>query len=344
VESTVKIICFFNNKGGVGKTSLVYHLAWKMAELGYRVVAADLDPQANLSTMFLGEEELVEMFEAKDAVRTVYQAVKPLTGIGDVGKVMPRKFNQRLALLPGDIGLSVFEDALSKNWTECLDQDIRPFYVITAFHRVLMQGAKARDADVVLVDVGPNLGAINRAALLAADHVIFPVGADLFSLYGLRNLGPRMAAWREEWSQRRENFEKRHAGAPLELPAGQMAPSGYVTTQHSQYAGRPSQAYDKWLNRVPEVYLREVCRDTSKSIPPLAQDRNCLARIKHYRSLMPMAQEARKPMFQLTPADGAIGSHSYAARDCGEDFRKLADVIAERCDIQRSDDQRSDEA
>ncbi len=334
----MKIICFFNNKGGVGKTSLVYHLAWKMSEMGYRVVAADLDPQANLSSMFLDEEELVEMFEARDAVRTIYHAVKPLTGVGDVETVTPRELSDSLALLPGNIGLSVFEDALSKNWTECLGEEIRPFYVITAFYRLLMRGATVRRADVVLVDVGPNLGAINRAALLAADHVIFPVGADLFSLHGLRNLGPRLATWRKEWKQRREHFENEHAGASLELPAGAMSPSGYVATQHSQYAGKLGKAYNRWLARIPEVYLRDVCHDASLPVPALEQDRNCLARIKHYRSLMPMAQEARKPIFQLTPADGAIGSHFYAARDCGNDFRQLAEAIAGRCELQRSDD------
>ena len=46
----MKTIAFFNNKGGVGKTSLVFHLAWMFSELDYRVVAADFDPQANSST------------------------------------------------------------------------------------------------------------------------------------------------------------------------------------------------------------------------------------------------------------------------------------------------------
>jgi chromosome partitioning protein len=338
VESAVKIICFFNNKGGVGKTSLVYHLAWKMSEIGYRVVAADLDPQANLSAMFLEEEELADLFEAKDTVRTIYQAVKPLDGVGDVAEVIPRELGDRLALLPGDIGLSACEDALSKDWTECLGPSMRPFHVITALYRVLLRGAAVRRADVALVDVGPNLGAINRAALLAADHVIFPVGADVFSLHGLRGLGPRLAAWREEWNQRRKHFESKHAGAALELPAGAMSPSGYVATQHSRYAGKLGKAYNRWLTRIPEVYLRDVCRDASTPVPTLEQDRNCLARLKHYRSLLPMAQEARKPIFQLTPADGAIGSHLYAALDCGNDFRQLAEVIAERCELQRSDD------
>jgi cellulose biosynthesis protein BcsQ len=52
------IIAFFNNKGGVGKTSLVYHLAWMYLDLGLKVIAADLDPQANLTAAFLDEDRL----------------------------------------------------------------------------------------------------------------------------------------------------------------------------------------------------------------------------------------------------------------------------------------------
>jgi cellulose biosynthesis protein BcsQ len=55
---SVTVIAFFNNKGGVGKTSLVYHIACMFADRGLRVLAADLDPQANLSAAFLDEERL----------------------------------------------------------------------------------------------------------------------------------------------------------------------------------------------------------------------------------------------------------------------------------------------
>jgi len=49
----MKTLAFFNNKGDVGKTSLVYHLAWMYSGLGLNVIAADLDPQANLTNIFL---------------------------------------------------------------------------------------------------------------------------------------------------------------------------------------------------------------------------------------------------------------------------------------------------
>ncbi len=58
----MKTIAFFNNKSGVGKTTLVYNLAWMIAELGLSVVVADLDPQANLTSMFLEEEEIESLW------------------------------------------------------------------------------------------------------------------------------------------------------------------------------------------------------------------------------------------------------------------------------------------
>ena len=54
----VPVLTFFNNKGGVGKTSLSYHLAWMLSDIGYQVLACDLDPQANLTSMFINEKRL----------------------------------------------------------------------------------------------------------------------------------------------------------------------------------------------------------------------------------------------------------------------------------------------
>ena len=78
------VITFFNNKGGVGKTSLVYHLAWMLAELGHRVVAADLDPQANLTSAFLGEEEIEQLWLTGET-RTVWSAIRPF--VDDEGSI-----------------------------------------------------------------------------------------------------------------------------------------------------------------------------------------------------------------------------------------------------------------
>ena len=68
--------------------------------------------------------------------------------------------------------------------------------------------------------------------------------------------------------------------------------------------------------------------DTFPSNVTVAQDPFNLALLKHYRSLMPLAMEARKPMFSLKPADGAIGAHVSAVSSCYDDFYKLAKKVA----------------
>jgi chromosome partitioning protein len=318
-------IAFFNNKGGVGKTSLVYHTAWMLAEQGKRVLAVDLDPQSNLSIMAIDEERLEALWPDDDHPLTLHGAVAPLFGgTGDIRQAHIESVGDKLGLLVGDLALSRLEDELSTVWPRCLMGDERAFRVTTAFWRVLREAAARHRADIVLIDVGPNLGAINRAALVASSHVVVPVAPDLFSLQGLKNLGPTLRQWRNTWQQARPKA----ARALGELPRGDMTPIGYVLMQHAERLGRPTKAYGKWQSRLPDAYRQSVL-----DLPAIAdggRDSDQIHRIKHYRSLMPMAMEARKPMFDLTSADGAIGAHQTNVQQCHEEFGKLCQRIAER--------------
>lgn len=348
----MKTIAFFNNKGGVGKTSLVYHLAWMLGDLGYRVLAADLDPQANLSGMFLDEDRLEELWQGREG-RTIDGDIAPLfEGIGDIAarphietmekRIAPEDapdietnphietIGERIGLLAGDLALSKREDELSTEWPKCVDSQPRSFRVITAFSRLIQHAGSFR-ADVALIDVGPNLGAINRAALIASDHVVIPLAPDLFSLQGLRNVGPALKAWREGW---RERCGKKPGGLDIELPSGNMQPAGYVIMRHSVRLSRPVQAYDRWIRKAPSTYMECVLEEQQTCGGNGAtDDEHCLAHLKDYRSLMPMAQEARKPMFMLKPADGAIGAHQAAVTGCYNDFKALAKKTIVACGI-----------
>lgn len=336
---SVPVIAFFNNKGGVGKTALVYHLAWMCADLGRQVLAADLDPQANLSAAFLDEDRLEVLWPEAGDRATIFGAIQPLLrGVGDVSGAHLEDIDAGLALLVGDLLLSGFEDELSQQWPLCVDGKERAFRVISAFWRIIQKAAEAHGAELVLVDLGPNLGAINRAALIASDYVVIPLSPDLFSLQGLRNLGPQLRLWREEWRRRLEE----NPLADLPLPSGGIKPIGYVVQQHSVRLDRPVKAYDRWIARIPGEYRREVLDEDLPPAVSVAGDPHCLALLKHYRSLMPLAQEARKPMFHLKPADGAIGAHSSAAEDCRKDFEKLARKILERASIPQAAPERQE--
>ena len=305
----MKTLAFFNNKGGVGVP----------------VLAIDLDPQSNLSSMFLTEQRLAELWNER---KTVMAAVQPLVArSGDIAPAHTETMSEKLHLVTGDLGLSRFEDLLSENWGKCLNGEEGAFRVISSFHRIMREAAARTGAQLVLIDQGPNLGALNRAALLAAQHLVLPLAPDLFSIQGMENLGPTLREWRAGWRKRIEEIK----GSDLDLPGGEMRPAGYVVMSFGVRDKRPVQAYDDRLNRIPSTYRRAVLNEDPANSPDVDHDPYRLAALKHYRSLMPMAMAAHKPMFSLKSADGARGAHLEAVRACYDDFlslvRRIADVI-----------------
>ncbi len=329
----MKTLAFLNNKGGVGKTTLVYHLAWMYQELGVSVVAVDLDPQANLTAAFLSDSRLEEIWPPGSHPETLLGAVQPLLErLGDLQEPRLEEVTPCLALLPGDLGLSLFEDRLGDAWKRCLDDNRAEahdaFRVTTAFYRAAQRAAQLRGADLVLLDVGPSLGALNRAALVASDFLAVPLGADLYSFQELANLGPALESWRKGWKKRLEE----NVPPDLPLPSGDMQPIGYVILQHAVRMDRSGKACQRWAERIPGVYHEKILGEPRGAPLPIP-DPQQLATLKHYRSLMPLAQDARKPMFLLRPADGAIGSHAEAVQDCYRDFKGLALRIASACGI-----------
>ncbi|MEV4711531.1 ParA family protein [Micromonospora sp. NPDC049374] len=335
-------IALFNNKGGVGKTTLTYHLAHMLQRLGHRVLAVDLDPQSNLTAAFLDEDELATLWQENYQVDwplldgqqklllrvnggsgTVASAVAPIMkGLGDVRFADPVVIADGLSLVPGDLNLSAFEDKLSAAWPNSLIGDHAALRTTTAFYRLIRDAGTRSGADIALLDVGPNLGAINRAALLAADTVLMPLAADLFSLRGLRNLGPALREWRRIW----QSNVLQHVPPDIAAPRGTMTPLGYVVMQPKMRLDRPVKAYQRWLERVPTVFANSVLeRTTSNGSYEIATLRN-------YQSLMPLAHDARKPMFDLRSADGALGSTQTLVQRCYQDFESLSQKLLARLD------------
>jgi cellulose biosynthesis protein BcsQ len=322
----MKKIIFFNNKGGVGKTTLVYHFTYMLAELGHRCLAVDLDPQANLSSIFLQDEALERIYQQETNRETIVSGIKPLDrGIGDIAPVKVQEITHNIGLIAGDLDLSLFEDKLSTNWGKCLDGDEAAFRIISSFSRIIDQEAEKFNADFCIIDVGPNFGALNRATVIAADYLLVPMAADLFSLQGLRNLGERLKIWKTEWADR----ASRNRAHDIPLPKGDVKPLGYVVMQHGIKESRPVLSYLKWANRIPSVFNQYVLGDVHGTDNTVDNDVHCLALLKHYHSLIPMSMEVRKPIFLLRPADGAIGAHYQAVLKAYADFKSMTEKILE---------------
>jgi len=169
------------------------------------------------------------------------------------------------------------------------------------------------------------LSAINRAGLMAADHVVIPLTPDLLSVLGLEILGSRLRKWRGDWRERLA----RSPSKDMELPAGDMRPLGYVVQQR----GVAMTTNESWINWIPEYYRKFILNDPPARAVSIFDDPEKLAVLRPYRTLLAMAHEAHKPMFHLKPADGAIGAHLQSAEDARQDFDALARAIVAKADL-----------
>ena len=326
----MKTIAFVSGTGGAGKTSLVYHLAHMLPRLGYPTLAVDLDPLATLSSLFLGDKRLEEMWD--EGSHTVFSSVAPLIdGQGDIGRPRPFPITESLWGLAGEPAMWSLDGPLAEARFKCDAGERSALSRLSVFHRVVRRAGQDTNSAVALLDLGSGLGSINRTALLAADFLVFPLVADTFSLHGLKILGPFIRQWREEWMHLRE----RAGGASVELPEGLMVPVGYVALRLNSFQGRRTRFHSQWMNQIPAVYATEVL-GVKEMGTPMAGDQTCLAVLRNYGSLMSMAQEARKPMFDLGPADGVVGSYAPLVHDCFESFETLAMSLAARCGLEKS--------
>ena len=108
-----------------------------------------------------------------------------------------------------------------------------------------------------------------------------------------------------------------------------MSP-GYVVLQHGVPVSTVRSGHSqRWMNRIPGEF-RESVLDIDGPAPSVDDDHHCLGQLKHYHSLMQIAQEARKPIFALTAADGAFGGHFQAAREAYRHFQELAETLLSR--------------
>ena len=222
-------IALFNHKGGVGKTTLTINIADALADAGKTVLIVDADPQCNITSFYIDEpslEKLLGEFDENGADATLWSAVKPVVeGRGDIVEIPEWQVSGRpIFLLPGDVLLSDYEEELPAAWTECFARRTRGYDVTTALARVAKRTGDKVKADVVLYDMGPNVGALNRSVLLDCDFFITPVAADLFSLRALTTVGRSVAKWIKDWTTVRGLAS---AANKAKLPIGRPAYLGY---------------------------------------------------------------------------------------------------------------------
>lgn len=147
----MKTLVIANQKGGVGKTALVVHLAYDFAERGKQVAVIDLDAQGNASfslrgekrrsssANLFGEESITDKKEG--ALIQVWHSDPKLVNLDSHGKIVTERFRKNIQLI---------------------------------------------NSDICLIDTAPSLGWRLVSALFAADFVISPIELEAYSIQGIR--------------------------------------------------------------------------------------------------------------------------------------------------------------
>jgi len=218
----MKIVSLFNNKGGVGKSTLSYHLGCALSELGKRVLFVDLDPQCNLTINAMFEDELEQIWKDEDPFmddfsdaveqdkdkkilttpRSIHFLLKPVEdGFSDFEVLPPAKeLSANIFILPGRLSIHKFESKISERWNGLYQGESLSIRTVTAFRSVCEKYGEKYNCDYVIVDTSPSLGIMNKTIISTVDGFFIPTFPDMFSLYGIKNIGNSLEIWQKEFN------------------------------------------------------------------------------------------------------------------------------------------------
>ncbi|MEW4130426.1 AAA family ATPase [Bacillus cereus group sp. BfR-BA-01399] len=340
----MKVVTFFNNKGGVGKTTLGVNIAaYFSIEMGQRVLVIDVDPQANTTQMLISEDKWDLLYsDDNKEIKTLHDYLTPLAqGDPEINSTIlePSKGSEnrfKVDLIPGDPNISIIEDILSDAWNKSISGSIEGFRKTNWLKSIVNRFKE--DYDIIFIDVGPSLGALNRSVLLNSDYIITPMGSDIFSLMAVKNISKWIGSWKADYTNGVSLMKRK--GTPFEgfninLEAEKV--SGLIGYSVQQYVTktfkdgrRPIKSYDAIIKEIPTI----IENNLSDLIPNnLNIDNLNLGDIPYLYSLVPLAQSNNTPIFELKSADGLNGLQYGQVNSYKETLKKICDKIVHNMEV-----------
>lgn len=327
-----KKIIFVNNKGGVGKTTLAFNCAVSFAEQGYKTVLIDLDPQCNLTRLFMGED-FYEKNLFSSSEKTIYDVLRGvIEGGSDIDlnvKFLPTKADKNLSLLKGDIKLSLYESILMTAFVQAASGAQIGYFQTSAIDRFLREKGLSEQIDIFVIDTSPSLGILNEIILLGSDYFVVPMMPDAFSVQGIENLGVVYEQWKVQW----RNTAKALAGnteTKFVLPGDPLF-IGYIVNSYNVYGKQPILDHRIWMEKIPERVKRYLSEKHCRNGLVEQSWKNPLQVIQDYGRIPAKCQELGVAIFELDPklvADNQQGTKDNIEKS-REEFTGLSKAILE---------------
>lgn len=357
-----KSISIFNNKGGVGKSTLTYHLGCALNEMGVKTLMIDLDPQSNLSLFCLNDQEIEEIWNAEEdfisdyqvaksnrapdefnainsSVRSIHYILKPVEdGQSDEIELPPPHWAfEHLALLPGRLSLHLYENKVAKLWSEAFLGEPQALRTVTAIRNIYKKYAENHGFEVILLDTSPSLGLLNKVLISTSDAFIIPCAPDMFSDYGIKNIGNALSVWEKEFTTmysllpdvKRSNLKEKYVKL-----------LGY-TIYNAKRRGdannslKIAKAHYNWAQKLPntvEKYLPKTCYQhlTTRQLKTSIGENSV---IYGHGTLPTMSQKYKNPMWNI-PSLSNLGSDKSTISGNRDDYESTkADYLLYAQDV-----------
>lgn len=322
------IVTVFNNKGGVGKTTLTYHLAHALGELGKKVLLIDLDPQCNLTIFSLTMEHIHDIWTPEDPfiddfaaarnvmvesefeerisnTRSIHFTLKPTEDGTAELDILPQPvvIGKNVDLIPGRLTLHLYEAKVGERWSGIYQGDPLSIRTATRIRVLAYEYAKINGYDLVILDTSPSLGALNRHLLSLADGFIIPCSPDLFSVYGIRNIGNALKTWRKQFES---IFHFLSDSKRLQFPSNFVKFMGYTIYNARKYSGNRnnldlSVAQFNYASQIPSTIQEFIQEENMISAGSGVLDQSIGGKsvIHSHNTLPNMAQKYHRPIWLL---------------------------------------------
>jgi chromosome partitioning protein len=173
---------FLNFKGGTGKSTISASYGFRLAQMGFRTLLIDLDPQGHL-TQCLG-------LNSEQYPKTLFHA---LIEKEDLEKIVIKTDLPTLDIIPSNLNLSPVELSL-------FSMNSREFRLRRLINPI------EKNYELIVMDASPSIGLLNLNAILASNDLIIPVLADFLSYHGLKILFETLSTIEEDFSFVFENI------------------------------------------------------------------------------------------------------------------------------------------
>lgn len=298
-----KIISIFNNKGGVGKTTLLWNLADGIARKDKKVLMIDFDPQCNLSIAVLGQDAFTNTLPTQNipygtTIRAYLQRFLQNTGGFEFFSHTGKHTHPNAELVAGDFWLNVYAESLSVGSDLLTGTGIAKYAVIKDMVDFANEN-RGSEFDFALIDLPPSFGALVRAALYASDFFIIPCTSDTFSAYCIGLIAEMLPIFTTDWRAGYDRFKKANPHLPKYRSLGDPHFAGWIFNGFDTRGGEYIRADSIHADNIRDEIRNKILNNAEISVSSLLGDESMIGDVEDMNVLIQNSIWQSVPVSQL---------------------------------------------